>query len=156
MAEVDARVTVAVTAGTGYLVDSGSGSAGVDVYDNDAVASAPVETVWTSTLEWQGDYGAGWVNANEEDFSSPGWSEDGHDYRIWYVAYGSSKDELWVRVDPNMRAGGIPEAGRTDIAGGQCDRGVGKHDGQVCSGRHRHRPGDWAELGRSASRWRCG
>ena len=108
VAEADARVSVSVTAGSGYLVDSGSGSAGVDVYDNDEVASAPVETLWTSTLEWQGDYGAGWVNANEEDFSSPGWSEDGDDYRIWYIAYGSSSDELWVRADPNMRAGGIP------------------------------------------------
>ena len=108
VAEADARVSVAVKAGSGYLVGSGSGSAGVDVYDNDAVASAPVETLWTSTLEWQGDYGAGWVNADEEDFSSPGWSEDGHDYRIWYIAYGSSSDELWVRADPNMRAGGIP------------------------------------------------
>ena len=108
VAEADARVSVSVTAGSGYQVGSGSGSAGVDVYDNDAVAPAPVTTLWTSTLEWQGDYGAGWVNANEEDFSSPGWSEDGDDYRIWYIAYGSSKDELWVRVDPNMRAGGIP------------------------------------------------
>ena len=115
VAEADARVTVAVTAGSGYLVDSDSGSAGVDVYDNDAVASAPVETLWTSTLEWQGDYGAGWVNANEEDFSSPGWSEDGHDYRIWYIAYGSSKDELWVRTDPNMRAGGIPASGELTL-----------------------------------------
>ena len=111
VAKADARVTVAVTAGSGYLVGSGSGSAGVDVYDNDEVASAPVKTLWTSTVEWQGDYGAGWVNANEEDFSSPGWSEDGHDYRIWYIAYGSSSDELWVRADPNMRAGGIPASG---------------------------------------------
>ena len=108
VAEADARVSVAVKAGSGYLVGSGSGSAGVDVYDNDAVASAPVKTLWTSTLEWQGDYGAGWVNANEEDFSSPGWSEDGDDYRIWYIAYGSSSDELSVRTDPNMRAGEIP------------------------------------------------
>ena len=115
VAEADARVTVAVTAGSGYQAGSGSGSAGVDVYDNDEVASAPVKTLWTSTHEWQGDYGAGWVNANEEDFSSPGWSEDGHDYRIWYIAYGSSSDELWVRADPNMRAGGIPASGELTL-----------------------------------------
>ncbi len=115
VAEADARVTVAVTAGSGYQVGSGSGSAGVDVYDNDEVASAPVKTLWTSTLEWQGDYGAGWVNANEEDFSTPGWSEDGDDYSIWYIAYGSSKDELWVRTDPNMRAGGIPASGELTL-----------------------------------------
>ena len=115
VAKADARVTVTVTTGSGYRVGSGSGSAGVDVYDNDEVASAPVKTLWTSTLEWQGDYGAGWVNANEEEFSSPGWSEDGHDYRIWYIAYGSSSDELWVRVDPNMRAGGIPVSGELTL-----------------------------------------
>ena len=115
VAEADARVTVAVTAGSGYLVDNGSGSARVDVYDNDAVVSTPVRTLWTSTLVWQGDYGAGWVNANEEDFSSPGWSEDGEDYRIWYIAYGSSKDELWVRVDPDMGAGGIPAPGELTL-----------------------------------------
>ena len=115
VAKADARVTVAVTTGSGYRVGSGSGSAGVDVYDNDEVASAPVKTLWTSTLEWQGDYGAGWVNANEEDFSSPSWSEDGDDYRIWYIAYGSSKDELWVRTDPNMRAGGIPVSGELTL-----------------------------------------
>ena len=102
VAEADARVSVAVTAGSGYLVGSGAGSAGVDVYDNDEVASAPVKTLWTSTLEWQGDYGAGWVNANEEDFSSPGWSEDGNECRIWYMAYGSATRELWLRVNSDF------------------------------------------------------
>ncbi len=119
VAEADARVSVSVTAGPGYLVGNGSGSARVDVYDNDEVASEPVETLWTSTLEWQGDYGAGWVNANEEDFSSPGWSEDGDVYRIWYIAYGSSSGELWVRADPNMRAGGIPGSGELTLQVGQ-------------------------------------
>ncbi len=119
VAEADARVSVSVKAGPGYLVGNGSGSARVDVYDNDEVASAPVETLWTSTLEWQGDYGAGWVNANEEDFSSPGWSEDGDDYRIWYIAYGSSSGELWVRADPNMRAGGIPAPEELTLQVGQ-------------------------------------
>ncbi len=119
VAEADARVSVAVKAGSDYLVGNGSGSARVDVYDNDEVASALVKTLWTSTFEWQGDYGAGWVNADEEDFSSPGWSEDGDDYRIWYIAYGSSSDELWVRADPNMRAGGIPASEELTLQVGQ-------------------------------------
>ena len=119
VAEADARVSVAVKAGSGYLVGNGSGAARVDVYDNDEMVSALVKTLWTSTLEWQGDYGAGWVNANEEDFSSPGWSEDGDDYRIWYIAYGSSSGELWVRADPNMRAGGIPASGELTLQVGQ-------------------------------------
>ena len=109
VAEADARVTVAVTAGSGYQVGSSAGSAGVDVYDNDEVASASVKTLWTSTLEWQGDYGAGWVNANAEDFSSPGWSEDGNECRIWYIAYGAATRELWLRVNSDRCEGGITE-----------------------------------------------
>ena len=108
-AEADARVNVAVTAGSGYLVDSGARSAGVDVYDNDEVASAPVKTLWTSTLEWQGDYGAGWVNANADDFSSPGWSEDANECRIWYMAYGAASRELWLRVNADLCEDGISE-----------------------------------------------
>ena len=98
-----------MTAGSGYLVDSGARSAGVDVYDNDEVASAPVKTLWTSTLEWQGDYGAGWVNANADDFSSPGWSEDANECRIWYMAYGAASRELWLRVNADLCEDGISE-----------------------------------------------
>ena len=109
VAETDARVTVAVTAGSGYQVDSGAGSAWVDVYDNDKVVSTSVKTLWTSTIEWQDDYGNGWVNANEEDFSSPGWSEDGQACRIWYIAYGSASREMWLRVNSDFCADGISE-----------------------------------------------
>ena len=100
---------MSVVAGSGYGVDADAGSAGVDVYDNDAVVSTPVKTLWTSTLEWQDDYGNGWVNANAEDFSSPGWSEDGQACRIWYIAYGSASRELWLRANSELCAGGIPE-----------------------------------------------
>ena len=109
VAETDARVTLAVTAGSSYQVDSGAGSAWVDVYDNDKVVSTSVKTLWTSTIEWQDDYGNGWVNANAEDFSSPGWSEDGQACRIWYIAYGSASREMWLRVNSDFCAGGIPE-----------------------------------------------
>ena len=109
VAEADARVAVAVTAGSGYQLSSSAGSAGVDVYDNDGAASTSGKTLWTSTIEWQDDYGNGWVNANAEDFSSPGWSEDGEACRIWYIAYGSASRELWLRVNSGLCAGGIPE-----------------------------------------------
>ena len=109
VAEADARVAVAVTAGSGYQLSSSAGSAGVDVYDNDGAASTSVKTLWTSTLEWQDDYGNGWVNASAEDFSSPGWSEDGEACRIWYIAYGSASRELWLRVNSELCGGGIPE-----------------------------------------------
>ena len=109
VAEADGRVTATVSAGTGYTVASGAGSAGVDVYDNDESVSTSVKTLWTSTLEWQGDYGNGWVNADAEDFSSPSWSEDGDVCRIWYMAYGSASRELWLRVNSDLCAAGIPE-----------------------------------------------
>ena len=109
VAEADGRVTATVSAGTGYTVASGAGAAGVDVYDNDESVSTSVETLWTSTLEWQGDYGNGWVNADADDFSSPDWSEDGNACRIWYLAYGSASRELWLRVNSDLCAGGIPE-----------------------------------------------
>ena len=107
--EADGRVTASVSAGSGYTVASGAGAAGVDVYDNDEVVSTTVETLWRTTLEWQGDYGNGWVNADAEDFSSPDWSEDGDACRIWYMAYGSASGELWLRVNSDLCAGGIPE-----------------------------------------------
>ena len=141
VAEADARVTVAVTAGTGYQVGSSAGSAGVDVYDNDEVASASVKTLWTSTLEWQGDYGAGWVNANAEDFSSPGWSEDGNECRIWYIAYGSATRELWLRVNSDRCEGGItePETLTLHVGGVIVGSGDGLSNFARRNNRNRHR-----------------
>ena len=109
VAEADARVTASVSAGSGYQVDADAGSARVDVFDNDAVVAASVRTLWTSTIEWQGDYGNGWVNAQAEDFSSPGWSENGNACRIGYFAYGSASRQLWLRVSSDLCVGGIPD-----------------------------------------------
>ena len=109
VAEADGRVTASVSPGSGYDLDANASAAAVDVYDNDEVVSTTVETLWTTTLEWQGDYGNGWVNADAEDFSSPDWSEDGDACRIWYMAYGSASGELWLRVNSDLCAGGIPE-----------------------------------------------
>ena len=80
---------------------------------------------------WRGDYGAGWVNANEEDFSSPGWSKDGNECRIWYMAYGSASRELWLRVNADHCADGIkePETLTLHVGGVTVGPGDGLSDG---------------------------
>ena len=108
-AEADGRVTAAVDAGSGYVVDADAGTASVDVYDNDrATTAAPAETLWSSTLAWT-DMGGGWLIAYAQDFSNPRWSEDGHSFSIWYIAYHSANGDLWLQLASEMPAGGIPE-----------------------------------------------
>ena len=63
-AEADARVTVSVAPGTGYTVAAGAGTAGIDVFDNDAATAALAEIeVWSADmavadLGTDGGYGA--------------------------------------------------------------------------------------------------
>ena len=113
--EADARVTVTVSAGTGYTVDPDSASAGVDVYDNDAAATgeATVTTLWSTTLQW-----ADWngnVIANAADFTSATWSEDGSDFRVWYFAYDPWDGTLWLRMNSSQSGGDIPRAGELTL-----------------------------------------
>ena len=105
--EADGGVTVSVTAGSDYRVEPSAGSARVDVLDNDATRTSGMEVLWTTTLAWQ-DMGNGWLIAYAEDFSTPAWTEDGHEYRIWYVAYGPGSGELWLQLSNELRPGGIP------------------------------------------------
>ena len=110
--EADARVTATVAEGSGYEVAADSASAGVDVYDDDAganpVQTPTVSTLWSSTLEWT-EYNGDWVIALAEDFSSPGWTEDGDRYRVWYFAYGPTVEQLWLRM--NSEYHGVSEPG---------------------------------------------
>ena len=80
-AEADGRVTATVTAGPGYTAESGAGSAGVDVLDNDAPAT-PEETVtlWSATMT-VADLG-GSAGASGARLADPGWSEDGVEYAL--------------------------------------------------------------------------
>ena len=96
-AEADGRVTATVIAGTGYTVAAGAGSAGVDVFDDDAPA-APEETVtlWSTTMT-VADLG-GWVGASGPDLADPDWSEDGVEYAMNRLRWlGSPKDRVVVR-----------------------------------------------------------
>ena len=96
-AEADGRVTATVIAGTGYTVAAGAGSAGVDVFDDDAPA-APEETVtlWSTTMT-VANLG-GWVGASGSDLADTDWSEDGVEYAMNRLRWlGSPKDRVVVR-----------------------------------------------------------
>ena len=108
--EADGSVTASVAAGSEYGVDPSAGSARVDVLDNDEATATASETLWSATLEWT-DMGDGWLIAYSGDFSSAGWTEDGHEYGIWYIAYGPESGELWLKLSSEIRSGGIPEPG---------------------------------------------
>ena len=124
-AEADGRVTVTVSAGSGYGVDADAGTASVDVYDNDqATMAAAAETLWSSTLDWT-DMGGGWLIAYSQDFSSARWSEDGHAFSIWYIAYDSASGALWLQLTSDMPAGGIPEPAELTIRVGEATVGPG-------------------------------
>ncbi len=105
VAEADGRVTASLVAGTGYDVVADAASAGVDVYDDDEPVTTTVEALWSTAFVWStlGNV----LYAGTDSFGSPGWSEDGRDYRIFYISYNASSKELWVRLDQNTA--GIPE-----------------------------------------------
>ena len=105
VAEADARVTASLVAGSGYDVVADAASAGVDVHDDDEPVTTTVEALWNTSFVWStlGNV----LYAGTDAFGSPGWSEDGRDYRIFYISYNPSSKELWVRLDQNTA--GIPE-----------------------------------------------
>ncbi len=125
-AEADGRVTITLSAGSGYGVDADAGTASVDVYDNDqaTAAEAAADTLWSSTLEWT-DMGGGWLIAYSQDFSSARWSEDGHAFSIWYIAYDSASGALWLQLTSEMPAGGIPEPAELTMQVGEATVGPG-------------------------------
>ena len=108
--EADGSVTASVTSGGGYRVDPSSRSARVDVLDNDDATGPASEAVWSTTLEWT-DMGGGWLIAYEANFSAPTWTESGDEFGIWYMAYGQSSGELWLKLSSEMPRGGIPDPG---------------------------------------------
>ena len=84
-AEADARVTVTVAAGSGYRVDAGARTAGVDVFDDDEAPSRSTVTLWSGEMK-VGIYG-GWLGALGYALDGNGWSENGVDYAIDHIIY---------------------------------------------------------------------
>ena len=91
-AEADARVTVTVAAGSGYRVDAGARTAGVDVFDDDEAPSWSTVTLWSGEME-VGSYG-GWLGTLGGALDDNGWTENGVDYAIDHIIH--VLDELLV------------------------------------------------------------
>ena len=84
-AEADGRVSASVASGTGYVVAAGSGSAGVDVFDNDKAAPA-VTVLWSADMTVM-DYENGAIGAGSADLlTNIGGSEDLGARSLWYYA----------------------------------------------------------------------
>ena len=86
--EADARVTAAVVPGAGYRVAAGAGTAGIDVFDNDAASAAPsVVTVWSGDLA-VADFGTdgGYGTASADGFSNVAGSAAVGMRWLWYWA----------------------------------------------------------------------
>ena len=96
--EADARVRASIVAGDGYEVDGESASAGVDVFDDDAAPQAAAVELWSTTMTWN-DLGNNWFGGFADAFSNPGWSEDGQDFRIWFISYEAGARQLSMTHD---------------------------------------------------------
>ena len=86
--EADARVTATVVPGAGYRVAAGTGTAGIDVFDNDAAPAAPaVVTVWSGDLA-VADFGTdgGYGAASADGFSNAQGSAAVGMRWLWYWA----------------------------------------------------------------------
>ena len=121
--EADARVRVSVVAGDSYEVDSENGSAGVDVFDNDeAPQVAAADELWSTTLTWT-DIGNNWFGGFADAFASPGWSEDGQTFQIWYIALDAGSGTLFMAHDGS--GGAIAEPGELTLHVGGLEVGPG-------------------------------
>ena len=96
--EADARVRASIVAGDGYEVDGESASAGVDVFDDDAAPQAAAVELWSTTMTWN-DLGNNWFGGFADAFSNPSWSEDGQDFRIWFISYEAGARQLSMTHD---------------------------------------------------------
>ena len=120
--EADARVRASIVAGDGYEVDGESASTGVDVFDDDAAAQAAVE-LWSTTMTWT-DLGNNWFGGFADAFSNPGWSEDGQDFRIWFISYDAGSRKLSMAHDGS--GGVIAEPGQLTLHVGGLEVGPGE------------------------------
>ena len=95
-AEADARVTAQVSAGTGYRVAAEAATAAVDVYDNDAAATA-AQTLWTSELTVR-DFDVVLGHVGSGNLAPDRWTEQGVQYRVTYLYYFPEHSELAFQV----------------------------------------------------------
>ena len=121
--EADARVSASIVAGDGYEVDGGSASAGVDVFDDDETPQAAGVELWSTTMTWT-NLGNNWFGGFADAFSNPAWSEDGRDFRIWFISYDAGAREFSMSHDGT--SGAIAEPGQLTLHVGALAVGPGQ------------------------------
>ena len=144
--EADTRVRASVVAGDGYEVDGESASAGVDVFDDDAAAQAAAVELWSTTMTWT-DIGNNWFGGFSDAFSNPVWSEDGQDFRIWFISYDAGARALLMMHDGS--GGRIAEPGQLALHVGGLTVGPGEAMSEFAGA-------EYARLGGVGSQWQVG
>ena len=144
--EADGRVSASIVAGDGYEVDGESASAGVDVFDDDAAPRAAAVELWSTTMTWT-DIGNNWFGGFADAFSNPGWSEDGQDFRIWFISYNAGARELLMMHDGS--GGPIAEPGQLALHVGGLTVGPGEAISTFAGA-------GYARLGDVDSQWQIG
>ena len=144
--EADTRVRASVVAGDGYEVDGESASAGVDVFDDDAAAQAAAVELWSTTMTWT-DIGNNWFGGFSDAFSNPVWSEDGQDFRIWFISYDAGARALLMMHDGS--GGRIAEPGQLALHVGGLTVGPGEAMSEFAGA-------GYARLGGVGSQWQVG
>ena len=144
--EADGRVSASIVAGDGYEVDGESASAGVDVFDDDAAPRAAAVELWSTTMTWT-DIGNNWFGGFADAFSNPGWSEDGQDFRIWFISYDAGARELLMMHDGS--GGPIAEPGQLALHVGGLTVGPGETMSEFAGA-------GYARLGGVGSQWQVG
>ena len=117
------------------------------MFDDDAaVQVAAVEELWSATMTWT-DLGNNWFGGFADAFSTPTWSEDGRDFRIWFISYDVGAREFSMSHDGT--GGVIAEPGQLTLHVG----GLTVEPGQALSTFAR---AGYATLSDVDSQWRVG
>ena len=100
--EADARVTVTVSEGIGYVAPGGAGTAWVDVFDDDPVAVAK-RTVWTAQLTVS-EVGSGLGFVDSDNLVPDEWTEEEQEYGAESLHYVGEQEELSLGVTDELPA----------------------------------------------------
>ena len=102
--EADARVTVTVGEGVGYVASGAAGTASVDVLDDDPVEAAK-RTVWTAQLTVK-DLGSGLGFVDSDDLVPHEWTEDEQEYGAESLQFAAEQQKLSLGVTDELPASG--------------------------------------------------
>ena len=79
--------------------------------------------LWSTTMTWT-NLGNNWFGGFADAFSNPAWSEDGRDFRIWFISYDAGAREFSMSHDGT--SGAIAEPGQLTLHVGALAVGPGQ------------------------------